>query len=84
MLDSRLDLFLVCLLDYPHFIKVFSFIRFYRTIKVSLQGEPVYVNYGRKKDFEMLKTDLGIDLEDKIGIARYGKIFRGDKVSIRL
>ena len=44
----------------------------------------MYVNYGRKKDFEMLKTDLGIDLEDKIGIARYGKIFRGDKVSIRL
>lgn len=39
----------------------------------------VYVNYGREEDFEMLK-ELGVDVSGHIVIARYGKIFRGNKV----
>ena len=38
----------------------------------------VYVNYGRKEDFQMLKK-LGISVEGKIVIARYGGNFRGFK-----
>ncbi len=41
-------------------------------------GEVVYANYGRKEDFEALKS-LGIDLNGKIVIARYGGNFRGYK-----
>ena len=41
-------------------------------------AEVVYVNYGRKEDFETLKT-LGIDLKGKIVLARYGGNFRGYK-----
>ncbi|SCU93323.1 LAFA_0F15786g1_1 [Lachancea sp. 'fantastica'] len=39
----------------------------------------VYVNYGTREDFELLKSH-DIDFKDKIAIARYGKIFRGLKV----
>ena len=38
----------------------------------------VYVNYGRKEDFEKLK-ELGIEVKGKIVIARYGGNFRGFK-----
>ncbi len=41
-------------------------------------GPIVYANYGRKDDFERLKT-LGIDVEGAIVIARYGGNFRGYK-----
>ena len=41
-------------------------------------AEVVYVNYGRKEDFETLKT-LGIDVKGKIVLARYGGNFRGYK-----
>ncbi|MHC4991043.1 MAG: M28 family peptidase, partial [Planctomycetota bacterium] len=41
-------------------------------------GEVVYANYGRKEDFQAL-ADLGIDIEDRIVIARYGGNFRGFK-----
>ena len=41
-------------------------------------GEVVYANYGRKEDFETLKS-LGIDVNGKIVIARYGGNFRGYK-----
>lgn len=41
-------------------------------------AEVVYVNYGRKKDFEKLKQ-LGVDLSGKIVIARYGGNYRGYK-----
>uniref|UniRef100_H3AWV8 N-acetylated alpha-linked acidic dipeptidase 2 n=1 Tax=Latimeria chalumnae TaxID=7897 RepID=H3AWV8_LATCH len=50
----------------------------------SAQGEPegdlVYVNYGRTEDFFKLEGEKGINCTDKIVIARYGKIFRGNKV----
>ncbi|NXK85626.1 NALD2 dipeptidase, partial [Formicarius rufipectus] len=50
----------------------------------SAQGEPeadlVYVNYGRTEDFLKLEHEMGINCTGKIVIARYGKIFRGNKV----
>ncbi|XP_054256086.1 glutamate carboxypeptidase 2-like isoform X3 [Indicator indicator] len=44
------------------------------------EGELVYVNYGRTEDFFLLERTMGIDCTGKIVIARYGKIFRGNKV----
>jgi len=41
-------------------------------------AEIVYANYGLKEDFETLKS-LGIDINGKIVIARYGGNFRGYK-----
>jgi N-acetylated-alpha-linked acidic dipeptidase len=38
----------------------------------------VYVNYGRKEDFEQLAS-LGVDPRGKIALARYGGNFRGYK-----
>ncbi|KAM3837461.1 N-acetylated-alpha-linked acidic dipeptidase 2 isoform 2-T2 [Vipera latastei] len=50
----------------------------------SAQGEPladlVYVNYGRTEDFFKLEREMGINCTGRILIARYGKIFRGNKV----
>ncbi|CAK8692127.1 unnamed protein product [Clavelina lepadiformis] len=43
------------------------------------QGELVYVNYGRVEDFKHLNRTKHIRVVGKICIARYGKIFRGDK-----
>jgi N-acetylated-alpha-linked acidic dipeptidase len=41
-------------------------------------GELVYVNYGAPEDYELLAR-YGIDVKDKIVIARYGKTWRGIK-----
>lgn len=41
-------------------------------------AEIVYANYGRKEDFEKLK-ELGVNINGKIVIARYGGNFRGYK-----
>lgn len=41
-------------------------------------GEVVYANYGTKEDFEKLK-EMGVQVKDKIVIARYGGNFRGYK-----
>ncbi|XP_051783133.1 N-acetylated-alpha-linked acidic dipeptidase 2 [Erpetoichthys calabaricus] len=50
----------------------------------SAKGEPegdlVYVNYGRTEDFHKLQRELEVNCTGKIVIARYGKIFRGNKV----
>lgn len=40
----------------------------------------MYVNYGRTEDFYKLQREMGINCTGKIVIARYGKIFRGNKV----
>ena len=45
-----------------------------------VQGLPVYCNYGRKEDFELLIQEARIDVKDHICIIRYGKIYRGNKV----
>ena len=44
----------------------------------TVTGEVVYANYGRRADFETLDS-LGVDLEGKIVVARYGGNFRGYK-----
>uniref|UniRef100_A0A8V5FPR9 Glutamate carboxypeptidase 2 n=1 Tax=Melopsittacus undulatus TaxID=13146 RepID=A0A8V5FPR9_MELUD len=44
------------------------------------EGELVYVNYGRTEDFFKIEREMGINCTGKIVIARYGKIFRGNKV----
>jgi len=41
-------------------------------------GEVIYVNYGRKEDFDKLK-EMGHSVEGKIVLARYGGNFRGYK-----
>ncbi|XP_069615346.1 N-acetylated-alpha-linked acidic dipeptidase 2 isoform X1 [Ranitomeya imitator] len=50
----------------------------------SAKGEPegdlVYVNYARTEDFFFLVRNMSINCTGKIVIARYGKIFRGNKV----
>ncbi|XP_057300112.1 glutamate carboxypeptidase 2-like [Hydractinia symbiolongicarpus] len=45
----------------------------------TVEGELLYVNYGRYEDFEEL-SKYGVNCSGKIVIVRYGKIFRGDKV----
>ncbi|KAM4701185.1 putative N-acetylated-alpha-linked acidic dipeptidase [Discoglossus pictus] len=47
----------------------------------SPEGELIYVNYARTEDFHYLERNLSINCSGKIAIARYGKIFRGNKVS---
>uniref|UniRef100_A0A8C5LCK0 glutamate carboxypeptidase II n=1 Tax=Jaculus jaculus TaxID=51337 RepID=A0A8C5LCK0_JACJA len=44
------------------------------------EGDLVYVNYARTEDFFKLERDMKINCSGKIMIARYGKIFRGNKV----
>ncbi|CAK9301354.1 unnamed protein product [Gordionus sp. m RMFG-2023] len=46
----------------------------------NIESDLVYVNYGSYDDFLYLKTRLNLSLSGKIGIARYGSIFRGSKV----
>jgi len=41
-------------------------------------GEVVYVNYGIPEDYEML-DELGVSVEGKIVVARYGRSWRGIK-----
>ena len=46
------------------------------------QGDLVFVNYARAEDFEYLVKEKGMNLSGRIVIAKYAKIFRGDKVMI--
>ncbi|XP_053398140.1 N-acetylated-alpha-linked acidic dipeptidase 2-like [Mercenaria mercenaria] len=46
-----------------------------------IYGDLVYVNYGRVEDYEYLENKT-INISGKIAFARYGKIFRGDKVHL--
>ncbi|KAB0400527.1 hypothetical protein E2I00_016885 [Balaenoptera physalus] len=48
------------------------------------EGDLVYVNYARTEDFFKLERDMKINCSGKILIARYGKIFRGNKVKNNL
>ena len=48
--------------------------------KFIIKGDLLYVNYGRIEDFTWLKEEKNMNFTGKICIARYGKIFRGDKV----
>lgn len=42
----------------------------------------IYVNYGREEDFYWLKHNKSVDFNNSIVIARYGKLFRANKVSM--
>jgi N-acetylated-alpha-linked acidic dipeptidase len=44
-----------------------------------VSGQVVYVNYGRPEDFDALEK-MGIDVKEKVVLARYGELFRGLKV----
>ncbi|XP_037347950.1 N-acetylated-alpha-linked acidic dipeptidase 2 isoform X2 [Talpa occidentalis] len=44
------------------------------------EGDLVYVNYGRTEDFLRLEREMGISCAGRIVLARYGKVFRGNKV----
>ncbi|XP_055272160.1 N-acetylated-alpha-linked acidic dipeptidase 2 isoform X1 [Moschus berezovskii] len=44
------------------------------------EGELIYVNYARTEDFFKLEREMNVNCTGKIVIARYGKIFRGNKV----
>ena len=46
----------------------------------TVEGQLVYVNYGRVEDFETLERTLNVSVKNKIAIMRYGAIYRGDKV----
>lgn len=47
-----------------------------------VEGELIYVNYGSIEDFTELYENYSMNVTGKIVIARYGKIFRGDKVAL--
>ncbi|KAH9492145.1 Glutamate carboxypeptidase 2 [Bulinus truncatus] len=46
-----------------------------------LQGQLVFVNYGRVEDYDVLHQH-GVNVTGHIVIVKYGKIFRGNKVDI--
>jgi N-acetylated-alpha-linked acidic dipeptidase len=46
-----------------------------------VSGQVVYVNYGLPDDYEAL-AELGIDVQGKIVLARYGQSFRGVKARV--
>ncbi|WAR23314.1 NALD2-like protein [Mya arenaria] len=48
--------------------------------KGDVKGNIVYVNYGRVEDFDFLENNASVSVDGKIVMARYGKIFRGNKV----
>ena len=41
-----------------------------------MRGGVIYINYGSKDDHDQLEK-MGVNVKGMIGIARYGKIFRG-------
>ncbi|AAW40887.2 protein-vacuolar targeting-related protein, putative [Cryptococcus deneoformans JEC21] len=49
------------------------------SVSGDVRGNFVYVGYGRKKDFDLLKQ-RGVDIDGKIVLAKYGGCFRGLKV----
>ena len=44
----------------------------------TVRGQVVYANHGRKEDFERL-VEMGVEVEGKIVVARYGGNYRGYK-----
>ncbi|XP_047497412.1 N-acetylated-alpha-linked acidic dipeptidase 2-like isoform X1 [Penaeus chinensis] len=43
----------------------------------NIMGDVVYAYFGREKDFEQLE-DLGVSVEGKVVLARYGEVFRAN------
>ncbi|XP_070564588.1 N-acetylated-alpha-linked acidic dipeptidase 2-like [Ptychodera flava] len=50
----------------------------------TVEGELVFANFASVEDFDHLERDIGINLTDKIIIAKYGGIFRGDKAFLAM
>ncbi|KAB7496032.1 hypothetical protein Anas_04285 [Armadillidium nasatum] len=67
--------------DDPDFVHAFNAYTPAGTVSTEPGVGVVYVNYGRIEDFEKLE-ELGINVTGHIVIARYGKIFRGNKVNL--
>ncbi|WVO22095.1 uncharacterized protein IAS62_003420 [Cryptococcus decagattii] len=49
------------------------------SVSGDVKGNFVYLGYGRKQDFDLLK-ERGVDINNKIVLAKYGGCFRGLKV----
>jgi len=48
-----------------------------------LKEKLIYVNYGRVEDYAVLQNITPeVNISDSVVIVRYGKIFRGDKVTV--
>jgi hypothetical protein len=45
-----------------------------------VSDELIYANYGLWEDFVHLTRDLGISVQDKLVMIRYGKVYRGNKL----
>ncbi len=65
--------------DHPEFVH--AFLAYTPAGNVVSQAAPVYVNYGRIEDHQQLEA-LNVSVAGKICIARYGRIFRGNKVRL--
>ncbi|XP_066957669.1 N-acetylated-alpha-linked acidic dipeptidase 2-like [Macrobrachium rosenbergii] len=65
--------------DSPDFVHAFTAYAPAGDVKTALGVGVIYVNYGRVEDFDKLK-ELGINVTGHIVIARYGKIYRGNKL----
>ncbi|XP_070565287.1 N-acetylated-alpha-linked acidic dipeptidase 2-like [Ptychodera flava] len=50
----------------------------------TVEGDLVFANFASVEDFDHLEHDIGINLTDKIIIAKYGGIFRGDKAFLAM
>jgi len=62
--------------DDPNFVDAFNAY----SLNGTASGLPVYVNFGQIEDFQYLRDTYGIGFTaDKICMARYGRIFRGNK-----
>ena len=51
------------------------------TLPGNVEGDIVYVNFGRLEDYDFLVSNQSVDFSDKICMARYGKGFRGNKIT---
>ncbi|XP_030838999.1 glutamate carboxypeptidase 2-like, partial [Strongylocentrotus purpuratus] len=47
----------------------------------TVQGDLVYVNYGRVEDFQLLEGSLNMNVTGKIAVARYGRSSEGTRLS---
>ena len=61
--------------DDPNFIDAFNAY----SKSGSVDGNPVYVNFGTIEDFQWLQREHPDIMKDQICLARYGAIFRGNK-----
>ncbi|KAB7496030.1 N-acetylated-alpha-linked acidic dipeptidase-like protein [Armadillidium nasatum] len=63
----------------PDFVDAFNAFTPAGTVSTEPGVGVVYVNYGRREDFEKLE-ELGINITGHIALVRYGKIYRGNKI----